>query len=217
MAKQSKKDKAIEIFKKHLQTLETIKDQHEGRFWKDAVFESIKFYLGTSSSFISSLREYSFTDKRMVDDVRSGWIKGQVPHYTYNPNKKERFKTLLNSIIDYINTNGIAEEKPKNIYTKYSFKTITGVLCSLIAGACALGFLFGGAFAKGDRSEEFSKLDNDYKILQRDHHDLKIFYERLRAGEDTFKTRVYRGIRIRDREIDSLKVLIPKPKKKAGQ
>jgi hypothetical protein len=218
MAKLSEDNKAIESFKQHQQQLEDVNSKADGKIFKTALLATAKKYLGETSDLVHSIESsyLSVKETKWHQSKTPGVMPFTTSSNVFRPENKEIFRKLIEQCIQHIRMHGIHGRQTEKKNWLYNFSNIGLVIAAIpaIGAIWWFGEFCGSRWEKADKSEEFSKLYNDHQILQKNYKDLQIFYDRQKAGKDTFEARVYRGIKIRDREIDSLKTLVLIQKKK---
>lgn len=146
--------RAIKAFKNYLAEIDNITDSKTGNTWKAKVGDTLVLYLGKESSLVVRLENLHFTDKQThVMDRAIGFYDT----YTFNPANKENFKNLINSVIHYIEHNGVEDDYLRtNFLSQFNTVQILGGI--LIVGNIV--FWSGSFLGSTQKDREIMKMEN---------------------------------------------------------
>ena len=135
------KNEAIATLNRLLDELNAIKDVRNGNNWKATLKDTLNLYVGPESSISQRLDKLYFTRKEY--STVPGVI-GVFDDHIYDENKKEDFRTLIQHVINYINSNGVYKQLAERGLRKYflisgnsysigisTFWVVLPIICSL--------------------------------------------------------------------------------------
>jgi hypothetical protein len=159
----SRKSKAaIKVLEGYLNRLENISTKIEGNTWKDSLRDTFILYFGENSAFIQRLDVTYFTKTEYTSSKSPNVISANKT-YLFDSTKKSKFKELVKSAIDHIESHGLQNSiKSGNYFHSFSNVQIISGLVFLITTLISLGYYF-GTF---NNEREIVRLDNEINKLK---------------------------------------------------
>jgi hypothetical protein len=150
----NKSKKVKKILNSKLSNLEKIRNIQQGNTWKASLNDIFDLYLGSESSITKRLKNIYLT--RVVSKSIPGAI-GAYKSNVYDESLKENFRDLIQSAIEYIESNGIYKNKKENNFLS-TFKNIEVISGGVTAIIIIYGI--GNYFGNLEKEREIIKFES---------------------------------------------------------
>jgi hypothetical protein len=150
----NKSKKVKKILNSKLANLEKIRNIQQGNTWKASLNDIFDLYLGSESSITKRLKNIYLT--RVVSKSIPGAI-GAYKSNVYDESLKENFRDLIQSAIEYIESNGIYKNKKENNFLS-TFKNIEVISGGVTAIIIIYGI--GNYFGNLEKEREIIKFES---------------------------------------------------------
>jgi hypothetical protein len=150
----NKSKKVKKILNSKLSNLEKIRNIQQGNTWKASLNDIFDLYLGSESSITKRLKNIYLT--RVVSKSIPGAI-GAYKSNVYDESLKENFRDLIQSAIEYIESNGIYKNKKENNFlsTFKNIEVISGCVTAII-----IIYGIGNYFGNLEKEREIIKFES---------------------------------------------------------